>query len=179
MSRSIALRNDRNLNQKILHIWSKFADPCLDGQMDTQTDKGNDNNRKPKVVLGKNLRVKRPSCCTRVGSDHKALGCVGGKFFYKIFPENPSEAFGWSAASRYLGHGKVCRFYGIMWEVIIHLCICLLVASKSHRLHQSVITHDFWQQPQIYSNYLNVEHFNNSFQVVPDFPISHFCELRS
>ena len=56
----------------ILHLWSKFGDPSLngwwviartikwlphirtDGRMDTQTDAGNDNTRRPKLASGKN-----------------------------------------------------------------------------------------------------------------------------
>ena len=31
-SRSIATENNRDLNQAILHLWTKFCDPTLNGQ---------------------------------------------------------------------------------------------------------------------------------------------------
>ena len=65
-------QNNRNLNQGLLHLWSKFGDPSLngwwviartskrlphtwtDGRTDTQTYAGNDNTRRPKLASGKN-----------------------------------------------------------------------------------------------------------------------------
>ena len=60
---SIAPRNNRDLNQHLLHLWSKFGDPGLNGSRviaqtskwlthrlthtDTHTDAGNDNTRRP------------------------------------------------------------------------------------------------------------------------------------
>ena len=64
--------NNRDLNQGVLHLWSKFGDPSLNGsrviartskwlthrqtdrQTHTHTDAGNDNTRRPKLASGKN-----------------------------------------------------------------------------------------------------------------------------
>ena len=69
---SIAPQNNRDLNQGLLHLWSKFGDPSLNGsqviaqtskwlthtqtdrQTHTHTDAGNDNTRRPKLASGKN-----------------------------------------------------------------------------------------------------------------------------
>ena len=66
-------QNNRDLNQGLLHLWSKFGDPSLngwwviartskclphtqtDGRTHRQTDAGNDNTRRPKLASGKNL----------------------------------------------------------------------------------------------------------------------------
>ena len=70
-SKSIAPQNNRDLNQGILHLWSKFGDPSLngwwviertnlvtdgetDGRTGGRTDAGNDNTRRPKLASGKN-----------------------------------------------------------------------------------------------------------------------------
>ena len=60
----IAPQNNRDLNQGLLHLWSKFGDPSLnelskqviDTQTDTSThrDAGNDNTQWPKRASGKN-----------------------------------------------------------------------------------------------------------------------------
>ena len=65
-------QNNRDLNQGLLQLWSKFGDSSLngwwvivrtskwlphtwtDGRTDTQTDAGNDNTRRPKLASGKN-----------------------------------------------------------------------------------------------------------------------------
>ena len=67
MSRSIVPQNIRDLNQSLLHLWSKFSNPSLngwwiiaqtnlvtDGRTDGRTDAGNDNTWRPKLALGKN-----------------------------------------------------------------------------------------------------------------------------
>ena len=68
--------NNRDLNQVILHLWSKFGDPSLNGGRviartswglthtygHTQTDAGNDNTRKPKLVSDKNRINERAPC---------------------------------------------------------------------------------------------------------------------
>ena len=55
-------QNNRDLNQGVLHLWSKFGDPSLNGWWviartnfvtDGRTDRGNDNTRKPKLASGK------------------------------------------------------------------------------------------------------------------------------
>ena len=67
---SIIPQNNRALNQGLLHLWSKFGDPSLNGWWviartnswltDTQTHThihthaGNDNTRRPKLASGKN-----------------------------------------------------------------------------------------------------------------------------
>ena len=62
-------QNNRDLKQGLLHLWSKFGDPSLNGwwvisrtsswlthgRTDTQTDAGNDNTRRPKLASGKNV----------------------------------------------------------------------------------------------------------------------------
>ena len=64
-------QNNRDLYQGLLHLWSKFGDPSLNGwrviartsswlthrRTDTQTDAGNDNTRRPKLALGKKKNV--------------------------------------------------------------------------------------------------------------------------
>ena len=66
-SMSITPQNNIDLNQGILHLWSKFGDPRLNGWRviartswglthtygHTQTDAGNDNTRRPKLASGK------------------------------------------------------------------------------------------------------------------------------
>ena len=70
-SRSITCKNNRDLNQDLLHLWSKFGDPTLNGSrviaqtskwlthrpththMDTHTDAGDDDTRRPKRASGK------------------------------------------------------------------------------------------------------------------------------
>ena len=72
-------KNNRDLNQCILHFWSKFGDHCLNGspviartskwlmhtharaRADTQTDAGNDNTRRPKLASGKKSLVMYPT----------------------------------------------------------------------------------------------------------------------
>ena len=62
---SIVPQNNRDLNQGLLHLWSKFGDPSLngwwviartnlvtDGLTDGRTDAGNDNTRRPKLASG-------------------------------------------------------------------------------------------------------------------------------
>ena len=65
---SIVPQNNRDLNQGLLHFWSKFGDPSWNGwwviartsswlthgRTHTQTDAGNDNTRRPKLASGKN-----------------------------------------------------------------------------------------------------------------------------
>ena len=71
-SRSNTPKNNTDLNQGPLHLWSKFVDPSLngwcviarrstclpqtqtDGRTHRQTDAGNDNTRRPKLASGKN-----------------------------------------------------------------------------------------------------------------------------
>ena len=71
-SRSITPQNNRDLNQGLLHLWSKFGDPSWNrwwvivrtsswlthGRTHTHTDRftdaGNDNTRRPKLASGKN-----------------------------------------------------------------------------------------------------------------------------
>ena len=69
-------QTNRDLNQGLLHLWSKFGDPSLngwwviartskclphtqtDGRTHRQIDAGNDNTRRSKLASGKNL----PAC---------------------------------------------------------------------------------------------------------------------
>ena len=65
-SKSIAQQNNMYLNQGLLHLWSKFVDPSLNGwfiivrtsswltDTRTHTHAGNDNTRRPKLAAGKN-----------------------------------------------------------------------------------------------------------------------------
>ena len=63
-SRSIAPKNNRDLNQGVLLLWTKFGDPSLNRWrvivrtskclIHTHTDTGNDNTRRPKLASGKN-----------------------------------------------------------------------------------------------------------------------------
>ena len=69
-SRSIISKNNRDLNQGLLHLWSKFGDSSLNGwwvtartswwltdrhtHTHTHTHAGNDNTRRPKLASGKN-----------------------------------------------------------------------------------------------------------------------------
>ena len=61
-------KNNRDLNQGLLHLWSTFGDPSLkgwwviartnlvtDGRTDGRTDAGNDNTRRPILASGKKL----------------------------------------------------------------------------------------------------------------------------
>ena len=62
-SRSIAPQNKRDLNQGLLHLWSKFGDPSLNSwwiivqtsswltDIHTHIHAGNDNTRRPKLAL--------------------------------------------------------------------------------------------------------------------------------
>ena len=76
-SLSITPQNNRDLNQGLLHLWSKFGDPSLNGwwiiartsswltdtQTHTHTHAGNDNTRRPKLASGKNdCIIKRSNC---------------------------------------------------------------------------------------------------------------------
>ena len=68
-SRSITPQNNRNLNQGLLLLWSKFGDSSLNAwqviartskllphtQTHRQTDAANDNTRRPKLASGKDL----------------------------------------------------------------------------------------------------------------------------
>ena len=67
-SLSITPQNNRDLNQGLLHLWSKFGDPSLNGwwiiartsswltdpqtHTHTHTHAGNDNTRRPKLASG-------------------------------------------------------------------------------------------------------------------------------
>ena len=67
-SRSIVPQNNRDLNQGLFHLWSKFGDSSLNGwwviartswwltdrHTHTHTHAGNDNTRRPKLASGKN-----------------------------------------------------------------------------------------------------------------------------
>ena len=68
-SLSIILQTNRDLNQGLFHLWSKFDDPSLnswwlmsyhmdklkiDGQTQAHTHTGKDNTRRPKLASGKN-----------------------------------------------------------------------------------------------------------------------------
>ena len=69
MSRPIAPQNNRDLNQGLLHLWSKFGDPSLNWsqviarpskwlphtQTHRQTEAGNDITQRPKLASGKNV----------------------------------------------------------------------------------------------------------------------------
>ena len=67
-------QNNRPLNQGLLHLWSKFGDPSLNGWRiitrtnswltDTQTHihAGNDNTRRPKLASGKNPKKQVVNC---------------------------------------------------------------------------------------------------------------------
>ena len=68
-SRLIAPQNNRDLNQGVLHLWSKFGDPSLNGWWviartnlvtDGRTDRGNDNTRRPKLASGNNHQPRLP-----------------------------------------------------------------------------------------------------------------------
>ena len=77
-SRSIVPQNNRDLNQGLLHLWSKFGDPSWNGwwvitrtsswlthgRTHRQTDAGNDNTRRPKLASG-NKRWYEPGYCTK------------------------------------------------------------------------------------------------------------------
>ena len=87
-SRSITPKNNRDLNQGLLQLWSKFGAPSLngwwvivwtsswlthtqtDGRTHTQTDAGNDNTRRPKLASGKNPHFTPPRCwyCFKINS---------------------------------------------------------------------------------------------------------------
>ena len=72
-SRSITPKNKKDINQGLLHLWSKFGAPSLngwwviartntwlphmqtDGRTHRQTDAGNDNTRRPKLASGEKL----------------------------------------------------------------------------------------------------------------------------
>ena len=72
-SRSIIPKNDRDLNQGLLHRWSKFGDSslnewwvivrtspwlihtCTDTRTHRHTEAGNDNTRRPKLASGKKV----------------------------------------------------------------------------------------------------------------------------
>ena len=70
-SRSIIPKNNTDLNQGLLHLWSKFGDSSLNGwwvtartswwltdrhtHTHTHTHAGNDNTRRPKLASGKNV----------------------------------------------------------------------------------------------------------------------------
>ena len=71
-SRSTGPKNNRDLNQCLLHIWSKFGDSSLNGwwviartswwladrHTHTHTHAGNDNTQSPKLASGKNNQSK-------------------------------------------------------------------------------------------------------------------------
>ena len=72
-SRSIVPQNNRDLNQGLSHLWSKFGDSSLNGwwviartswwltDRHTHTHAGNDNTRRPKLASGKK-QTNSPPC---------------------------------------------------------------------------------------------------------------------
>ena len=63
---SITPQNNRDLNQGLSHLWSKFGDPSLNGWWviartnlvtDGRTDAGNDNTQRPILASGRNCEV--------------------------------------------------------------------------------------------------------------------------
>ena len=68
----VAAKNNRDPNQGVLHLWSKFGDPSLNGwwvivrtslwlihthtHTHRPTDAGDDNTRRPKLASGKNYK---------------------------------------------------------------------------------------------------------------------------
>ena len=72
-SRSIVPQNNRDLNQGLFHLWSKFGDSSLNGwwviartswwltdrHTHTHTHAGNDNTRRPKLASGNNFYTSR------------------------------------------------------------------------------------------------------------------------
>ena len=72
-SRSIVPQNSRDLNQGLLHLWSKCGDPSWNGywvitrtsswlthrRTHIQTDAGNDNTRRPKLASRKNYSISK------------------------------------------------------------------------------------------------------------------------
>ena len=93
---SIIPQNNRDLNQGLLHLWSKFGDPSLnglwviprtnlvtDGLTDGRTDAGNDNTRRPKLASGKNdiniLKWSKPAhvkCFSSTSQNIKIRGTI-------------------------------------------------------------------------------------------------------
>ena len=81
-SRSIVPKNYSDLNQGLLHLWSKFSDSSLSGwwviartswwltDRHTHTHAGNDNTRRPKLASGKNLIVASMCICLRDSNGH-------------------------------------------------------------------------------------------------------------
>ena len=81
-SRSIIPQNNRALNQGLLHLWSKFGDPSLNGWWviartnswltDTQTHAGNDNTRRPKLASGNKNNIYSFHLCMILGNRDEA-----------------------------------------------------------------------------------------------------------
>ena len=77
-SRSIVPQNNRDLNQGLFHLWSKFGDSSLNGwwviartswwltdrHTHTHTHAGNDNTRRPKLASGKKPTCSIPYDCS-------------------------------------------------------------------------------------------------------------------
>ena len=90
-SRSILPQNNRDLNQGLLHLWSKSGDPSLNGwwviartsswlmhgRTHTQTDAGNDNTRRPKLAWGNNGKILKETFTGCVQLIHCSLGGCG------------------------------------------------------------------------------------------------------
>ena len=117
-SRSIAPQNNRDLNQGLLHLWSKFGDPSLNGsrviartskwlthrQTDTHTQTQTqattipEGQNWPRVKMwiegsfsGDHLRHRTSSICSRLFTTfqgHVKIGC--------LWPHSPTCHGGWS-----------------------------------------------------------------------------------
>ena len=134
-SRSTATQNNRDLNKAILHIWSKFVDPSLNGspviartskrwthrRTDGQhTDSGNDNTRRPKLASGKKNRTHRRTN----GYYILSWDFVGGTPTKVLIPTNKISCIKVHSASRIclqnyiIYHNQSIQFS--IWAFIVH-----------------------------------------------------------
>ena len=99
-------QNNRDLNQSLLHLWSKFGDPSLNGSQviawtskwlthrlthtrghkHTHTDTGNDNTRRPKLASGKNWSMWWPFCFSEHVDIIQQKYYPNSNFFNSLWP---------------------------------------------------------------------------------------------
>ena len=149
MSCSINPQNNRDLNQGLLHLWSKFGDPSWNGswviartsswlthgRTHTQTDAGNDNTRRPILALGKKQLI---------------------KCWYWLFNKKLSWAHNYKADKQFVSanpmvscHFSRSKYYiELNWSILFNLVIttlmeCLPASSEQKTTNQDKIFHRF------------------------------------
>ena len=131
-SRSIIPQNNKDLNQGLLHLWSKFGDPSLNGwrviartkswltdtqtHTHTHTGAGDYNTRRPKLASGKNEKcttawngVSGYISDTSTKVRLELVGFFVAEDFLLLRSVYHLKAFG-------ILMGKVCYLYGVFFS---------------------------------------------------------------